>query len=84
MAISCITLDQCMRELLNNDKFTIWASASLDTAVCNDLISTAKEQFKDYGGEQMRLFLDNETEIWCDALSYYTLETSRLITVLFC
>ena len=75
--VNCISLDQCMKDLSDNTKFTIWASASLGTTVYNDLISAAKEQFEDYEGEHMCLFLNNEAEIWCDALSYYTSETFK-------
>ena len=68
LRISCISLDKCMKELLDNDKFTIWASASLGTTVYNDLICMANEQFDDYEGEHKCLFLNNEAEIWCDAI----------------
>ena len=61
-----------MKELLDNDKFTIWASASLGTTVYSDLISMANEQFEDYESEDKCLFLNNEAEIWCDAIRYYT------------
>ena len=77
LRISCISLDKCMKELLDNDKFTIWASASLGTTVYNDLISMANEQFEDYEGEHKCLFLNNEAEIWCDAIRYYTFETFK-------
>ena len=30
--INCISLDQCMKDLSDNTKFTIWASSSLGTA----------------------------------------------------
>ena len=84
LGINCISLDQCMKDLSDNTKFTIWASASLGTTVYNDLISAAKEQFEDYEGEHMCLFLNNEAEIWCDALSYYTSETFKTHQSFFC
>ena len=39
LGISSISLNQCMKELVDNDKFTIWASASLGTNVYTNLIS---------------------------------------------
>ena len=77
LRISCISLDKCMKELLDNDKFTIWASASLGTTVYNDLISMANEQFEEYEGEHKCLFLNNEAEIWCEVIRYYTFETFK-------
>ena len=82
LRISCISLDKCMKELLDNDKFTIWASASLGTTVYNDLISMANEQFEDNEGEHKCLFLNNEAEIWCDAIRYYTFETFKTHRIL--
>ena len=60
----------------SNDEFTIWASAFLGTTVYNDLIYMANEQFEDYEGEHKCLFLNNEAEIWRDAIRY-TFETFK-------